>query len=240
MFFALECLLNELAPVTSGEREADWFKRALAVADTLVPAAELAPVHETDPIEWVYQNIYRNERSALVHAKRNYLLPQDANARESLGESVQTLANYVHKLVDKHLGVSLGRSSLTAATRRSMLEAVLAHSKLYVSDDNSPACDGDDSDDHPAAAGAHVATAAATQFVMRDKWLGVVSASWDASVLNDIGAVCRMGFILDSGKLGGYSELRGPLELGTSVSRFALNIGLRTVDGGAPRRHFRA
>jgi hypothetical protein len=64
MFLALESLLADVAPQQPREREAAWFTRALAEADTrnLAPAADLAPPNETDPFTWAYQNIYGPKR----------------------------------------------------------------------------------------------------------------------------------------------------------------------------------
>ena len=134
MFLALECLLNAIAPQQRNEREGVWFRRALGVDDGLVPVAELAPANETDAIGWVYDNMYSDERSALSHAKRDYLLPQDETERDDLTASLEKLSNYVHPLVEAYLGVRHLRSRLSDHARRHMAESVLLSQRLYVSD----------------------------------------------------------------------------------------------------------
>jgi len=89
------------------------------------------------------------------------------------------------------------------------------------------------------SAGAVVIDAAASGFVMFDPYLGMVSASWDASALSAITAIGRTGACAaDGGPAGIVSDLCGPLELGGSVMRYELRIGLRTLDAQAPPRHF--
>lgn len=236
MFLALECLLHDIAPKQS-EGEGAWFKRALGVANNLVPVAELAPANESDPIQWVYDNMYSDERSALSHAKRDYLLPQDETERDELIASLEKLSNYVHRLVEAYLGVTHLRSSLSDHARRNVAQDLLLRCKLYVSDDKSPFHE----DDHdataapsqqrshpgcsaggarrtlkcflrkrfssPAAAGAIVVEAAPGGFVMVDQYLGMVSASWDASALSVITAICRTGACLADGGLRGSCRI---------------------------------
>lgn len=270
IFLALECLLNAIAPQPArGEGEGTWFKRALGEADKFVPVTELAPANEPDPIQWIYDNVYGDERSALSHAKRDYLLPQDEAERDGLIESLEKLSNYVHRLIEAYLGVQHPRSNLSAPFRSQLLRNMLMQWKLYVSDDMSPFND-DDPDTStapgqqqsspgnsagaawrklkscllqrfslPGAEGPVVVEAAAGGFVMVDQYLGMVSASWDASALSTIRAICRIGACqADGGPAGLISDLRGPLELGNSVTRYELRVGLRILDAHAPPRNF--
>jgi hypothetical protein len=237
MFLALECLLNDIAPQRS-ESEGVWFHRALGVANSLVPAGELAPENERDPVKWVYDNMYRDERSALSHAKRNYLLPQDETERDGLAKSLEKLSNYVHRLVEVHLGVQHLRSQLSVYSRRKMAEAVLLQQKFYVSDDESPFNEDDENATAAPAAGAVVLEAVPSELVMVDQYLGIASVSWNASALTAITAICRTGACKDGGPVGIVSDLRGPLELGDSVTRYELRIGIRVTDAQAPPQHF--
>ena len=235
MFLALECLLNAIAPQQS-EGEGAWFKRALGVASNLVPVAELAPANESDPVQWVYDNMYSEERSGLSHAKRDYLLPQDETERDDLIASLEKLSDYVHRLVEAYLGVRHLRSRLSDHARRHMAESVLLSQRLYVSDDMSPFRGGDAT--AAPSAEAVVIDAAASGFVMVDPYLGMVSASWDASALSAITAIGRTGACAADGPAGIVSDLCGPLELGESVTRYELRVGVRVLDAHAPPRHF--
>ena len=238
MFLALECLLNDIVPQQS-EGEGAWFRRVLGEANKLVRVAELAPANEPDPIQWVYDNMYSDERSALSHAKRDYLLPQDETEREALTASLERLSNYVLSLVKARLRVEHLRSFLSDYTRRGVAEALLLGQKLYVSDDKSPFHEDDDDATAAPAAGAGVVDAAPGPLVMVDQYLGIVSASWDASALTKIAAVCRTGaFASDGSRAGIVSDLRGPLELDGAVARYELRVGVRTLDAQGPPRHF--
>jgi hypothetical protein len=241
MFLALECLLNDIAPQPQrGEGEGAWFKRALGVANNLVPVADLAPAGETDPIQWVYDNMYSDERSGLSHAKRDYLLPQDESQRDTLITSLEKLSDYVDRLVETHLGVTHLRSHLYDHARRQLLEDSLTQSKLYVSDDKSLFHDDDPNYTGAPVAGSGVVEAEPIGFAMVDQYLGVVNASWDASALSAITAICRTGAHQPGPGSGIYSELRGPLELGESVTRFELRVGIRVLNAQSPPRNFMA
>lgn len=96
MFLALESVISEIHPHASG-REAAWFKDALSEADRLEPVSSLAPPGVSDAIDWIYNNMYSDERSGLMHAKagRQYLLPQETASRASMQESLGRLSTYV-------------------------------------------------------------------------------------------------------------------------------------------------
>jgi hypothetical protein len=105
--------------------------------------------------------------------------------------------------------------------------------------DTTPIHQGDETAD--PAPGSNTMEATLTQFTMVDRWLGMARASWDASALADLDAICRMGAVPASGEPGGIvSKLRGPLELGSSVSRFEMRLGARNVNTSDPPRHFLA
>jgi hypothetical protein len=240
MFLALEWLLEAIAPKQSGEGEGGWFKRALGAASSLVPAAELAPAGEPDPITWAYDNIYRDDRSGLMHAKRNYLLPQDETARNDLIESLETISRYVHKLVEAHLGVRRLSSHMSDYLRRKFVRDVLMGLTLYVSDDSTRFHDGDEATTGLPASATTV-KANPSQFTMSDRWYGHVTASWNPSTLSPLDSVCRLGGVPAAGEPGGIvSDLRGPLILGSSVTRFDLQLGFQNYDATDPPRHFLA
>jgi hypothetical protein len=238
MFLALERLLSDVT-AQQNEGEAAWFRRALGVVDTsgLVPAAELAPPSETDPITWAYNNIYADARSALMHAKRSYLLPLDDSVRQRLTDSLDLISNYVHKLVEAHLGIAHLWFRLSDYARRQLVEHGLMNSRLFVSDDRS-AVGGDTSTEVPAAS-SNVVYSNPSQFRMVDEWHGDVTASWSPTELSELDAVCLFGVVQADGGPGGFvSSLRGPLTLGSSVSRFELRSGLWMLNASDTPRHF--
>jgi hypothetical protein len=119
------------------------------------------------------------------------------------------------------------------------VEDLIMAQKLFLSDDAKPFHE-DDKTIAPAAESKTVG-AAPGQFAMVDRWLGIGTASWDASELSELDAVCRMGGVPANVEPGGIlSELRGPLKVGTSVQRFDLNVGVRLLDASDPPRQFLA
>lgn len=82
-YLALESVLSSITPQkfkpsgAPAEGEGDWFKRALRGADKVVALSTLVPPGTTDPVQHPYDELYRDMRSAMSHAKsgRKVLLP---------------------------------------------------------------------------------------------------------------------------------------------------------------------
>lgn len=238
LFLAFECLLDDIHPHQQGG-EGQWFKHALAAADLLVPVARLAPPGEPDPIEWVYQNTYGDERSGLVHAKqgRNYLLPQDVASRAGLRASLAVLWRYVRELVAAHLNVTSGSSHLSTAGWAMFADPVLQTLALFVSDDGSPIC----TDVPDRAVLDHAATTIESQpgkptAGADDAMVRVISAAWNPAELSGVDGIRRFGVKLPGpgAAVSAWSELAGPLRLGDSVVRFELTSGMRSVSVNGP------
>jgi len=239
LFLAFECLLDDIHPHQQGG-EGQWFKAALAAADALVPVARLAPPGEPDPIDWVYQNIYADERSGLVHAKqrRTYLLPQDAASRASLNASLEVLWRYVRELVAAHLNVKSGSSHLSAYGWALFADPFLRTLAMFVSDDGSPmSTDVADSavlDGASTTVESQPGTPAADA---NDAMVRVISASWGPAELSGVDGIRRIGLKMPGpgSTAQAWSELVGPLRLGDSITRFEVIYGMRSVSvNGAP------
>lgn len=68
-------------------------------------------------VDWIYRNIYSAERSALMHAKRKYLLPQDASSKQRLIDSIANLWTYVSDLIKARFGVTRRNQSGSSGIR---------------------------------------------------------------------------------------------------------------------------
>jgi hypothetical protein len=244
LFLAFECLLCDLRlpqqlPNGRWENEKQWFTAALAVADQLVPLANLAPTGTADPVGWIYQNIYSAERSALMHAKRQYLLPQDDTSKQQLTASLGKLWTYITELIAKHLGVThlSGYMSLYAVEK--MAKAVLPQFAMVVSDDDSARVTPG-SENLISSSSAVVELRPSTPAAdPDDPRLWTLLAHCHGADLAELTAIRRFGLKeIDSDHPAHVlSDFVGPLAIDRAVARLEMAHGLRIVnESDAPRR----
>ena len=175
------------------EGEKQWFTAALALADQLVPLANLAPSGTTNLVDWIYRNIYSAERSALMHAKRQYLLPQDDTSKQQLTTSLGKLWTYIAELIDKHLGVTHMSGGLSLSAVEIMAKAALTQFAMIVSNDDSTPVNLEG--ENLIAAGSttvelHPSTPAADP---EDPRLWILLAHCDAAEFAELSAIRRFG-----------------------------------------------
>lgn len=239
MFLALERLLSDIRPRQMrpngrpDETEKAWFTAALQQADSLVAVAKLAPAGEAAPIDWVYTNIYADERSALMHAKPGlHLLPQDDAGRAELRASLQVLWDYVRELANALLGIGHTKSGFYHSGWEYLFKPTFDNMAIFVTDTDLSADYSDEKTaeilrDNIIQLPANGATKEGSMFVTR---LGAIDAS-DLQSLNGIhsmGAVAPMPTGGDP--LSFSSELPSPITLGTSVTRFEIVAGIRNLN----------
>ncbi|WP_131721531.1 hypothetical protein [Mycolicibacter heraklionensis] len=232
MFLALERLLSDIRPLNVGpngrpvESEKAWFTAALQQADALVPVTKLAPPGESAPIDWVYANMYADERSALSHAKPGrYLLPQDDAGRAELRTSLQRLWAYVRELVGAVLGVNYNMSGFYHSGWELLTKPTFDNMALFVTSKNPSSIRPDDDatdlievpSDPPCKEGPMLITRSGTLDVAN---LRTSDGIWIA------GAVAPA----PGDALSIASELPGPLLLGTSLARFEMVVGVRNLN----------
>ncbi|MGW4611929.1 hypothetical protein ACWEJS_06685 [Rhodococcus triatomae] len=240
MFLAFEAVLSDIYPQPKGMREGEWFKAALRKADGLAPVASLAPSGVASPVEWVYDNIYADARSGLMHAKqgRPYHLPQDDRGRRQLQSSLNSLWLYISQLLDTHLGVRHMAGGLMQGGFKGLAEAFLSGMSIAVSADTTPVTP---QDDLFAPAGNPVVTLVAGSVSVPEPFLATVLASCDATDIADPRTIGRIGSIdKATGNPLILSALPGPLELGDSVKRLEVMLGFRGLNATGPRTHFSA
>jgi hypothetical protein len=146
MFLALEHLLSgirlrKLRPDgRPAETEKVWITAALQAAHPLVPVAQLAPPGEAAPIDWFYDHMYGDERSALMHAKPGMsLLPQSDSGRAELRDSLGVLRRYIRELMDAQLGVNFQSPSYIAPAGWDWLTApIFEDMVLFLSEKHYP------------------------------------------------------------------------------------------------------
>ncbi|HKH83386.1 MAG TPA: hypothetical protein VKA25_06865 [Gemmatimonadales bacterium] len=146
VYLALESVLSSIAPQKSNvtgkvsESEGQWFKRALAAAGNLVDLLPFTPAGTLDPVQHLWDELYREMRSAMSHAKcgRKVLLPQDDSERQAVSASLQRLVRLYLALAEAHLNVRRASGGLFAVAFRMMASPALDSASVYASDDESP------------------------------------------------------------------------------------------------------
>jgi hypothetical protein len=153
LYLALESILSTIAPVRLGARgrpaegESAWTRRALGEAAHLLQAHNSGMTFDRyldapstgDPVDAVFDNLYRGVRSAVFHAKngRVFALPQNHLDREQIADALERYVILYTDLVEPVLGVRFLRSGLASAGFAAIADGVLPQwtvgvsSKLY-------------------------------------------------------------------------------------------------------------
>lgn len=240
MFLAFEAVLSDIYPQPKGMKESAWFKEALRKADGLVPISPiLAPSGVPSSIDWVYENVYRDARSALMHAKqgRAYHLPQDDRARQQLQASLNNMWLYIRGLLDTHLGVAHMSGGLFQGGFHMLAQPVLSGQIAAVTADATPLALNDE---RFAPTGKPIVELTSGPVVAAEPFLSTVLASCEAAELGHLPTIGRIGSTDTLGNLQVLSSMVGPLDLGSSVHRFEMMLGIRGVNAAGPRTHFSA
>lgn len=152
LYLALESILDRMAPqmVKSsgkpGEREGQWFKRALGIAHTKVNLTPYAPKGSTNPVDDLFNQLYVDTRTALFHAKgsRPSLLPHAAaKEQETVAAVVERLGSLFIRLAESELNTRSRSGGLFAGGFDLMTTHLKTKVTLHATDD--PEVDDPDS-----------------------------------------------------------------------------------------------
>jgi hypothetical protein len=234
MFLALESLLHHVYPQQS-PGEGRWFKDALVHVDPTVPASILAPTGELDPIQWVYDNIYSDLRSGMMHAKTGYHLPGEEARRVDVEQSFNSLWRYTRDLMRDVLGTPNRGGRMSDYGLKALCEGYLGAVRLAVSDDKTPVSDADGAF---APAGGRIVELTPGGVTIPEPFLGVIDGTCDAAQVRALGSVNRIGTMGEDGETRTLSELPPDLAVGTSVTEFQVRAGVRYANADAIRSHF--
>jgi hypothetical protein len=241
-YLALESVLSSVAPQLTNsagkvaEREGDWFKRALAEANQILPLASFAPAGSADPVQDLFDELYVSMRSAMSHAKsgRKVLLPQDEAERADVTASLRRLVGLYLKLAEVHLGARRPGGFMFAVAFRKMVAPTLEYMTMYVSDDESPF---DKSEESPNPAGGALKVLSPVGDVDSSGSF-IVTRVWSTprEDLSDLPFVRRViGTIDDMPAMA--AVLEGRLVLG-SAKRLEVMFGARGSNTRQPRERY--
>jgi hypothetical protein len=145
-YLALESVLSSIAPQKMNqagdiaESEGGWFRRALEAANKLVPLSKFVPSGTNDPIQYLFNELFVEMRSAMSHAKsgRRVLLPRNAAERDDVTDSLERLVELYLGLAQVHLDTRRAGGFMFAAGFRLLTEESLAAMNFLASDDEAP------------------------------------------------------------------------------------------------------
>jgi hypothetical protein len=240
LYLALESILNTVAPQqlrpsgSPAEREGDWFKRALGEAGKLVTLASFAPAGATDPVQALWDELYRDRRSALFHAKssRVYLLPHSSAKRREVMESLRRITSLYLAVAEKVISIRRPGGGIFAGFWRMQTDSLVGRLEIVATDDAAP-FSADDTQVNPSG-GRIVAldTAAAPNFdrPFERFFLGQV----DGERLKGLDRITRLCSVVDGRPHTAHipdGVLRVP-----RVDRFEVLLALRAQNVRQPKR----
>lgn len=158
LYLGIESLLSLAYPPRSDESETRWLKRALNEAGQVVRLEEFAPTQTPWPHEAIHQELYRDLRTAMFHAKtgRATWLPQAWESRPSVIQARVRYARMFRKLADHHLNVRFRSGGLYRQFWEQITRDLMGTMEVFVSDDPTPVDSQALDDDSIAPAGGNV------------------------------------------------------------------------------------
>lgn len=140
LYLALESILNSIAPIqprgkNGWEQEKVWIPRALNAVG-LASLASLAPSPTTaTPADDIYDDLYKDKRTALFHAKGNraHYVPHNPVTRQSVAESHERITNLYLAIVETRRRIIRQSGGITDAGFRSITSVLDAGSRMYAS-----------------------------------------------------------------------------------------------------------
>jgi hypothetical protein len=150
MYLAFESLLDHIAPRGKGEREGQWFKRALETANSSISLSKGFTPTKSDVVADIYDQIYVEIRCAIFHSKTGpRLLPQNLSDRDKVSEGLRKVSRLVLLLAEHFLHSRYMSGGLTNDAFSMSIKPLLQTSTILVSDSDLP-LDKSDTLDSPA------------------------------------------------------------------------------------------
>ena len=138
-YLALESVLSDLAPQQAGERDRDWFLRALR-ATGVVLQQYISQAGPASAEETLYQELYVSLRTTVFHAKTNRptLLPRHEPDRKLVLAGLKRLRDLYLAIVERHHRMRRLTGVIFPLGAQVMLSPIFDHLRVFVTSDESP------------------------------------------------------------------------------------------------------
>jgi hypothetical protein len=232
----LESILDHIAPQRPGEREGDWFRRALTEADQLVNLAGHAPKGAPDPVEALYIELYLSTRNLIFHAKatRAYHLPHSSAQRRAVEETTRRAAHLYLDLAQKVIHLRPPGSGWFAAAWRMQVDGLAPSLGIVVTNDPAP-FSADDTAINPS--GGDLVELSVNRAPDYDRpFEHAFLGAGPGTAITKLGQVTRVGTTVD-----GQPHTAGIPEgafFVSAVDRFEVLVVLRARNANEPKRDF--
>ncbi|NTW41583.1 MAG: hypothetical protein HGA44_17170 [Cellulomonadaceae bacterium] len=141
LYLAIESVLSKIHPYEAGG-EGEWLKRALKVAGELVDLGPFATGESGNPVHDIYQELYKNVRNRVFHAKegRQPYLPLNSEQRATVLEAKQRFGRLYLELASIVFGARfpVGGVSLGSAAREIMADVLARADSIGVTSESAP------------------------------------------------------------------------------------------------------
>ncbi|HEX5771162.1 MAG TPA: hypothetical protein VFY11_09365 [Nocardioidaceae bacterium] len=222
VYLALESLLSVIEPVQltkdgrAAEREAVWFRRALATAGTLVELGGFVHTPSADAVQEMYDELHNRVRNRVFHAKDGLraFLPQDLLHRSQVAEARQRYSHLYLALAERVLlgRFPVGGLNLAKAATTGMLDAVTKGRDIGFTTDPTPF---DSAETALSPHGHPCVTLRAREIAdpRGDDYVALMASTAMADVEHVAPSVGRFGTVDQKGALGVIESLEGQLSL---------------------------
>ncbi len=236
LYLALESILDHLAPQRAGEGEGKWLRRALTEAGKVVYLGGHAPKDAPDPVEALYDELYRSTRNQIFHAKttRAHLLPHNSPARNAVEETARRAAYFYLALAEKVIHLRPPGSGVFAGFWQMQVDALAPRLGIAATNDLAP-FSADDVVINPS--GGELVALCVSRALELDRpfehaFLGVAPGS----------AIAKLGQVTRICSTVGGEPLSAGIPEGTllisDIDRFEALVVLRGRNANGPKRDF--
>lgn len=132
LWLSFEFLISSKYPKGRG-KELDWLEESLKHVHSELNLNNMASFEGGDPAKGIINELYKNVRLQLFHAKdqKKRLTPQNIKDREEVEKALEKLAKIVIFLFENWLGISRSSSSMSSNLYRSIIQGAMSNCEFF-------------------------------------------------------------------------------------------------------------